>query len=311
MLLEIFVYGGQKADGIYDGSAAAQVRNADMDEVYVLSLPSFVWFKANYTPSDPREGHTCHVVGNRQMLSVGGLNPSAIDHDAAINETDPFWQGIKVFDLTAMQWTNYFNATAAPYLAPSVVTAYYAAGSRYPSAWSSDDLEDLFSQLKQNSSISNSSVTGSPPSKTSNAKTHTASAVGGAVGGTSVVIIAGLALYFLARKRNNARTVNPDQHAHPPTHFHSHHDPGKEIHEAGDSSLKEMGHWLPHEMDSWQELTHEADSGQLYELMDPDSPSHTTVHEMWARCSFASSELHAPWSIRERDRGGGPSYAGS
>ena len=251
-----------------------------MDEVYVLSLPSFVWFKANYTSSDPREGHTCHVVGNRQMLSIGGLNPSAADHTAAINETDPFWQGMKVFDLTAMQWTNFFNATAAPYLAPSVVTAYYAAGSRYPSAWSSNDLEDLFSQPTQNSSTSNSSTTGSPPFKTPGAKNHTASAVGGAVGGASAVILAGLALYYLARRRKNARTRSLDPRKLPPTNIHGHHDIGKDAHEAGDSSPKEMGHWLPQEMDSWQELTHEADSGHIYELMDPIYPSHTTVHEM-------------------------------
>ena len=251
-----------------------------MDEVYVLSLPSFVWFKANYTSSDPREGHTCHVVGNRQMLSVGGLDPSASDHSAAINETDPFWQGIKVFDLTAMQWTNYYNATAAPYLAPSVVTAYYAAGSKYPSAWSSNDLEDLFSQPTQNSSTSNSSTTSSPPFKTPHAKDHTASAVGGAVGGTTVVILVGLALYLLVRKRKNARSRSLDRHELPPTHDHGHHDPGKGMHEAGDSSLKEMGHWLPQEMDSLQKLTHEADSGQIHELMNPIHPSNIIVHEM-------------------------------
>ena len=94
------------------------------------------------------------------------------------------------------------------------------------------------------------------------------------------MIIAGLALYLLVRKRKNARTASSDQRMHPPTHFPGHHDPGKEIHEAGDSPPKEMGHWLPHELDSWQELTHEADSGQLYELMDSIYPRHTSVHEM-------------------------------
>ena len=246
-----------------------------MDEVYVLSLPSFVWFKANYTSSDPREGHTCHVVGNRQMLSIGGLNPSAIDHTAAVNETDPFWQGIKVFDLTAMQWTNYFNATAAPYLAPSVITAYYAAGSRYPSAWSSEDLEDLFSQPTQNSS-----TTGSPPLKIPSTKSHTASAVGGSVGGTLAVILAGLALFYLVRKRKNARTHSLDRRNLSPMYIHGHQSPGKDVHEAGDSSPKEMGHWLGQELDSWQELTHEADSRQIHESMDPTCPTHTTVHEM-------------------------------
>lgn len=251
-----------------------------MDEVYILSLPSFVWFKANYTSSDPREGHTCHVVGNRQMLSIGGLNPSAASHTAAINETDPFWEGMKVFDLTAMQWTNYFNATAAPYLAPSVVAAYYAAGSRYPSAWSSNDLENLFSKPTLNSSTSNTPIPGSPPFKTPSGKNHTASAVGGAIGGTSAVVLAGLALYFLAHKRKNARTRDLDQRKLLPTYAIGHHDPGKDVYEAGRSSPKEMGHWLPQEMDSWQELTHEADSGHIYEPMDSIHLSHTTVHEM-------------------------------
>ena len=87
--------------------------NAERDEVYVLSLPAFVWFKVNYTTVDPRIEHTCHIVGN-QMLSIGGFNPSLVNSSVAYNDTDPFWEGIKIFDMTALKWTNYFNASAGP-----------------------------------------------------------------------------------------------------------------------------------------------------------------------------------------------------
>lgn len=44
------------------------------DDVYVLSLPSFTWTMLYGEGSGPRFGHTCHLVGNRQMLTVGGVS---------------------------------------------------------------------------------------------------------------------------------------------------------------------------------------------------------------------------------------------
>jgi hypothetical protein len=46
--------------------------NADyFDDIYVLSLPSFTWTRT-FLGQGTRYGHTCHVVGNRQMITVGG-----------------------------------------------------------------------------------------------------------------------------------------------------------------------------------------------------------------------------------------------
>lgn len=73
---EIFIYGG-RVDVNYGGSPATQTINAGLDKVYILSLPSFLWFKANYTSPDPRTDHTYSIVGNRQMLSIGGLSTTA------------------------------------------------------------------------------------------------------------------------------------------------------------------------------------------------------------------------------------------
>ncbi len=60
---EIYIYGG------YSGSLG---QGAEMfDEIWVLSLPAFTWQQLDGSHSSARIGHTCHVVANRQMLSVG------------------------------------------------------------------------------------------------------------------------------------------------------------------------------------------------------------------------------------------------
>jgi len=53
---------------VYGGTGPTQ---GNYDEVWVLSIPSFTWSQV-YTGNSVRFGHTCHLVGNRQMLAVGG-----------------------------------------------------------------------------------------------------------------------------------------------------------------------------------------------------------------------------------------------
>ena len=271
-------------NNVWTGSSVALKDTAALDEVYVLSLPSFVWFKVNYTSSDPRVDHTCIIAGNRQMLSIGGLNPSATSFSASINDTDPFWEGIKVFDLTALQWTNYYNASAAPYTAPTAVAAHYAAGSRYPSAWSSDDLENLFVKPKTKAAtpVKPSAPDSPQPGAPSTTKSKAAT-IGGAVGGTAGLVIVGLVLYFLARNRANRTDRKQEGGKPPPTYTNGKPDSMEAVPEAGQALAYEADsrQALPHEVDSGQNLPHEADdSGNLYELSSRMMVGNEDVDEM-------------------------------
>ena len=271
------------SNGDWKGSSAVLKNIAALDEFYVLSLPSFVWFKVNYTSLDPRIDHTCTIAGNRQMLSIGGLNPSATSFNAALHDTDPFWEGIKVFDLTALQWTNYYNTSAEPYTAPTAVAAHYAAGSRYPSAWSSDDLENLFvKHITESSTPVKPSATDSPQPGAPRTTNGQAAVIGGAIGGTAGLVILGLVLYFLARKRAD-RKNRKQEGSKPPLNYT---DGESGCMEAVPNAAQALAYeadsrqTLPRELDSGQSLPHEADSRNLFELSSRMMVGNEDVHEM-------------------------------
>ena len=214
------------------------------------------------------------------MLSIGGLNPASVNYEAAINDTDPFWEGMKVFDMTDLKWTNYYNATAAPYIAPSAVAAHYAAGSTYPSTWSDEDVKSLFLNPTSNastptptptqpSSTSRSEPTqpssspsrqvGAPRLGTSKRNSHTAATVGGAVGGVAAVALLGLAIYLLTRRQANGR---------------SHKRKGRKLPQTYENrELSEVGPALAHEAYG-QALPYEVDSRYFHGV------GHDEVHEM-------------------------------
>lgn len=74
------------------------------DDIYVLSIPSFVWTKV-FTGTSPRFGHTCHRVGD-QMITVGGKEK--IDDEEQI-PCDWETAGLAIFNLTNLQWGSIFK----------------------------------------------------------------------------------------------------------------------------------------------------------------------------------------------------------
>ena len=74
--------------------------------------------------ADVQFSNRCHVVGKSQMLSIGGLD--ATYENDALKLIDPTPQGLEIFDLTNMTWSNQYDANAAPYKSPQVVKDYYA-----------------------------------------------------------------------------------------------------------------------------------------------------------------------------------------
>ena len=125
---EVFVYGGN-TNGFYFGDVNAteqtlQAQNA-LNGVYILSLPGFVWFKANDTSAQPRTMHSCNTVGNRQMASVGGLNPTLYWMSAFNDTKDNFYDGIGIFDMVELQWKSGYDAQAAPYTISRPIREWY------------------------------------------------------------------------------------------------------------------------------------------------------------------------------------------
>lgn len=88
------------------------------DDIHVLSLPSFTWTKL-YEGNSPRFAHTCHRVGSRTMLTVGGSNSFKLQEGPC----DPQRKGVNVFDMSSVTWGSVYNATAGPYTVPELVIA--------------------------------------------------------------------------------------------------------------------------------------------------------------------------------------------
>ncbi|KAK3385929.1 hypothetical protein B0H63DRAFT_394993 [Podospora didyma] len=107
---EIFVYGGENQRDLFY-----------YDDGYILSLPGFVWTKVPQSTAGPRGYHSCLSIGNRQVLSIGGVNGSWIDKD-------PAPQGLQLFDMTSLAWKDTYDANAASYEAPEVIKKLYSNG---------------------------------------------------------------------------------------------------------------------------------------------------------------------------------------
>ena len=95
------------------------------DEIWVLSLPSFTWTKI-FSGISPRFGHTCHLVGNRTLLTVGGVSSIKQKSGQADTNAGPCdWEskGLAVMDLTDITWGSVYDAHAPAYGVPAQVIA--------------------------------------------------------------------------------------------------------------------------------------------------------------------------------------------
>ena len=125
-------------------ASSAQVEvNVALDEVSVLTLPGFYWSKATYTAKHPRMEHSCNVVGQRQMLVIGGVDPSRANISDYLK--DPWSQGIGIFDLTDMSWKDGYDADAEAYTSPETIKSYYNEHGMEPkTGWDSSDVQAIF-----------------------------------------------------------------------------------------------------------------------------------------------------------------------
>ena len=212
---EIFIYGGHVASPSGEPQASntesQRERNIALDEVFVLSLPGFVWAKANYTAATPRVNHACSAAaGNRQMIVTGGLNPASENKSQLINSRDIWTQGTGVFDLTAMQWKDNYDANAEPYMTPDAVKSWYAANGPYPVTWDDPVVEDLFVQSTSASSSGEENSGADPSDDGAGTSSPNAGAIaGGVVGGVAGLALIAALFWFLKRSRQRHAGPRP------------------------------------------------------------------------------------------------------
>ncbi|KAI4229611.1 MAG: hypothetical protein LQ349_006367 [Xanthoria aureola] len=197
--------GGRNIIGLNGNISLAQHReNIALDKIYVLSLPAFAWFKADYPAQHPRIGQTCHLVGKRQVLSMGGRDPTDVYNDTT--SADPFLQGLGIFDLPTMQWSDGYNAVAEPYETPTVVKAWYAANGRSTGTWDSPATQRLF--LQETSSTGERGASPSSPEKSGSSSTG--AIVGGVVGGIAALCLLIGLVWWLRRRRKASNAIGKD-----------------------------------------------------------------------------------------------------
>ena len=105
------------------------------DTISILTLPAFHWISVPYNPQNPRHGLSCNAVGGSQILTIGGVDSNAkvdsgylqpIAKSTFDSSPDPFAQGLAVFDMTKLAFSDRFTAGAPPYEQSDVVKQFYS-----------------------------------------------------------------------------------------------------------------------------------------------------------------------------------------
>ena len=91
-------------------------------------MPAFVWFKAGATTQARRANHFCQLIGQGQMLVIGGRDPSQNSSLSAAgywDNVDPWPRGMNIFNMNSLNWTRAYSPSTT-YDRATVVQQYYA-----------------------------------------------------------------------------------------------------------------------------------------------------------------------------------------
>jgi len=193
--------------------------NKYFDEIWVLSLPSFSWVQI-YTGTSPRFGHSCHAVGNRQMITIGGL-----DNVNATDYCDWEFMSVAIYDLTegsSVGWGSIFSTDKAPYQVTAQISAAIGGGPNGNATkllpdggWSSTLVANLFTGtsnqtapvgISSSSTVPKSAASSTAPAKSTHAEV--AEIAGGVVGGVAaVILISSLGFFFVRHCSESAKKL--------------------------------------------------------------------------------------------------------
>lgn len=210
---EIFLYAG------WGGNLGS--RAIVYDEIFILTLPAFTWVKVNYPPKAPRHALSCNAVGGSQIVTIGGLDTASADAFSAnvyidvFNKSDPFANGLNIFDMTTLSFADKYTANPPPYTQSNLIASVYNPNPN--TQYDDPGLATLMQEKIYNpitigisgGSSSNSTNPNPEPSVTPTSSnnggsghSHTGAIVGGVVGGiVGLALLSAAAFYFLRRHR--------------------------------------------------------------------------------------------------------------
>ncbi|EGZ76209.1 hypothetical protein NEUTE2DRAFT_53916 [Neurospora tetrasperma FGSC 2509] len=205
------------------------------DDAYVLTLPGFYWTKAPYTARNPRHALSCNGVGGGQIITIGGVDttrdgPNPL-YKVVFTTTDPFSQGIAVFDLATLKITDTYTANRTSYSpAPAIQSFYNDKGRKPESGFTNSQLESVFAHQKFKATNNSDpfppptpsspptpsdSSSPSPSGSTDPSSSSKAGPIAGGVVGGVAAIAAAIALgYFLARRRTKKKGLSEEGEQH-------------------------------------------------------------------------------------------------
>lgn len=104
-------------------------KSLDYENVYILTVPSFRWIKANVTndfqteatTSIGRSHHRCVAFKDAQMIMLGGSIRFGTSQQTNETACNPAYPPIRVLDTSVYSWKNSFNPSAK-YSVPPVVS---------------------------------------------------------------------------------------------------------------------------------------------------------------------------------------------
>ena len=140
------------------------------------------------------------------MVSIGGTValPSFSDEDPTNyfdgGNVDPCEQGIDIFDLSAFEWKDSFDANAAPYVTPDIVKAHYRDNDMENFVWDSETVKERFGFSKRSDTANSTQASSSEVS-------DVGAIAGGVVGGVAGIAALCALLFFLRRHRRRNRDV--------------------------------------------------------------------------------------------------------
>ena len=81
-----------------------------MGDIYVLSLPGFIWTRIQEDDPDyGRKSHICVLAGESQLISLGGLPRTAQIPREEWATKDHFPRGIGIFDMNSFEWKDRYE----------------------------------------------------------------------------------------------------------------------------------------------------------------------------------------------------------